>query len=219
MWCWTIRSWKLLSECCSSSRRKSGPRARSNGLRASSARRRPASALAAAGSSPRRSTRGRSTGPRRADHLIRLSVVDLNRGAECLVTAYDLGHRLLQERRIEIADQHRFGDVIHAAVGIHLVQEPQALLPERERHPTRARYRHQRGNHRLRSFGRRAERRDDLGLALGQRRPQLWVEHVLRRPASQAIAIEPQHHVAATQIGQKVGNRHSASRVSRACAA
>jgi hypothetical protein len=71
-----------------------------------------------------------------------------------------------------------------------LVEEPQALLRERERRRACARNRlDRRGNN---SASGLAQKRDDLGFAGGELGAQFWGERALGRAVAQLIALEPE---------------------------
>ncbi|OEZ49229.1 hypothetical protein DUGA6_62980 [Duganella sp. HH105] len=81
----------------------------------------------------------------RRDHLHRRAVHAAEAGAQRLVPAHDLVDRAPQGRHVQRADQaYRQRNVIKPAARLQLVDEPQALLRERQRHGRVAADRHHR---------------------------------------------------------------------------
>ena len=65
--------------------------------------------------------------------LHRLAIDHLEQGAQALVALHGLTEGANECVHIQRAgDSHRFGDIVEGAIGLKLVQEPEALLGERE---------------------------------------------------------------------------------------
>jgi hypothetical protein len=71
-----------------------------------------------------------------------LSLLRSESGSKNLVSTDDLFHRPLQPLGVErTAYTHTHGDMIDRAARMNLLQEPESLLREAERHPAPSRFR------------------------------------------------------------------------------
>jgi len=82
----------------------------------------------------------------RCNDLLVADAVDLGVDrAQNLVTADNVGDRLLQPRDVQFSgESYRNRDVVPCRARIQLVEEPHALLRQRQRHPNRTHLRSQR---------------------------------------------------------------------------
>ncbi|GID07064.1 hypothetical protein TMM008_42660 [Pseudomonas sp. 008] len=71
----------------------------------------------------------------RMNHLHRLLILLPERGAQALMTGNQRIETTFERRDVKLALQvHGTGDVVGGAVGVHLPEEPLALLSKRQRH-------------------------------------------------------------------------------------
>ena len=104
-------------------------------------------------------------------------------------------------------ESKRGHDVIGGALRTHLVQEPEALLAERQRQVAVACDGFERDDRPPLRLA-RAQRREDLSLPFGQLAAQLRRERPFRRAQPQRIALGPKPDVLAAHVRQKLDRRH-----------